>query len=66
MRVNFIWSFLSSDAEIGSVYMIIYMESYLTCVNIPIGSLGGDAMFRKTKCIFFATHAMKAYGKVKL
>jgi len=44
MLVNFIWSFLSSDAEIGPVYMIIYMEGHLTCVHVAIGSLGGDAM----------------------
>jgi hypothetical protein len=46
MLVNFIWSFLSSDAEIGSVYVIIYMEGYLTRANVPIGSLGGEEMCR--------------------
>jgi hypothetical protein len=46
MFVNFIWSFLSSDAEIGPIYMIIYMEGYLTSVYVAIGSLGGDAMCR--------------------
>jgi hypothetical protein len=46
MLVNFMWSFLSSDAVIGSVYVIIYMEGYLTCVLLPIGSLRRDAMCR--------------------
>jgi len=46
MLINFVWSFLSSDAEIGAVCLIIYMEGYLTCVHVAIGSLGGEAMCR--------------------
>jgi hypothetical protein len=46
MLVNFMWSFLSSDAEIEPVYVIIYVEGYLTCVHVAIGSLVRDAMCR--------------------